>query len=85
ATGSKPTSLPRRPEVDRGCLIGAPSARKWFPAWRWIPLHPERPEHWMRTWAAWAGLDLKYGDVLLGCLRETARRYRADPTYEFTG
>jgi DNA-binding transcriptional LysR family regulator len=66
-------------------LIGATSARKWFPAWQWIPLHAERPEHWMRTWAAWAGNDLKYSDVLLGCLRETARQYRDDPTYEFSG
>ncbi|WP_166462811.1 LysR family transcriptional regulator [Amycolatopsis acidicola] len=66
-------------------LIGSTSARKWFPSWRWVPFHAERPEHWMRTWVAWAGNDPKHGDVLLGCLRETARQYRDDPTYESTG
>ncbi|WP_275294706.1 MULTISPECIES: LysR family transcriptional regulator [unclassified Amycolatopsis] len=62
-------------------LIGNASARKWFPGWTWVPLSEHRPEHWMRTWAAWAGTDPKYGDLLLHCLRETARKYRADPTY----
>lgn len=62
-------------------LIGNASARKWFPGWTWVPLSEHRPEHWMRTWAAWAGTDLKYGDLLLRCLRETAREYQADPTY----
>ncbi|NKQ57910.1 LysR family transcriptional regulator [Amycolatopsis sp. K13G38] len=62
-------------------LIGSASARKWFPDWPWLPLNDQRPEHWMRTWVAWANTDTKYNDVLLDCMRETARVHRTDPTY----
>lgn len=65
-------------------LIGRASARKWFPGWTWLPLAAHRPEHWMRTWVAWANTDMKYGAVLLRCLRDTARDHRTDPTYAST-
>ena len=70
-------------DVD-AVLIGNASARKWFPEWTWVPLNDHRPEHWMRTWVAWANTDMKYGDLLLRCMRETSRRYCADPTYAST-
>ncbi|HWD03628.1 MAG TPA: LysR family transcriptional regulator [Amycolatopsis sp.] len=62
-------------------LIGNASARKWFPGWTWLPLTEGRPEHFMHTWVAWANTDMKYGDVLLRCMRDTARKHRSDPTY----
>ncbi len=62
-------------------LVSSASANKWFPTWTWIPLNTERPEHWMTTWAAWSNTDMRYGDLLLACLRETARHHQSDPTY----
>jgi DNA-binding transcriptional LysR family regulator len=73
--------IARSSDVD-AVLIGRASADKWFPGWTWVPLNRDRPEHWMTTWAAWPSNDMRYGDVLLAALRQTARRYRGDPTYE---
>ncbi len=63
-------------------LIGSASAKKWFPLWPWIPLDAAHPGHWMTTWAAWSHSETKYGDLLLDCLKHTARTHQGDPTYE---